>query len=252
MKNERKDEIIRMISENRMVKAQDLAKTFQVSMETVRRDLAELEQSNVIRRVHGGAVLNLAYSMEPDFSYREINNFEEKLLIGKQAVSFVENGETIIIDIGTTALEFARFLKGKKKVTVLTGSIKIAAELMDDPDIRVIVLGGFVRAGEGTISGYWAEDMIDKFQVDKVFMGVGALNARHGIMDYNIEESNLRRHYVEHAKEVIALADYSKFGISALNEACPAERITHLITDEKADKRIIKELKELGVNVTIV
>lgn len=252
MKNERKDEIIRMISENRMVKAQDIAKTFQVSMETVRRDLAELEQSNVIRRVHGGAVLNLTYSMEPDFSYREINNFEEKILIGKQAVSFVENGETIIIDIGTTALEFARFLKGKKKVTVLTGSIKIAAELMDDPDIRVIVLGGFVRAGEGTISGYWAEDMIDKFQVDKVFMGVGALNARHGIMDYNIEESNLRRHYVEHAKEVIALADYSKFGISALNEACPVERITHLITDEKADKRIIKELKDLGVNVTIV
>ena len=252
MKNERKDEIIRLISENRMVKAQDLSKQFGVSMETVRRDLADLEKNNIIRRVHGGAVLNLAHSMEPDFSYREINNFEEKVMIGKKAVSFVENGETIIIDIGTTTLEFSRFLKGQKKVNVLTNSMKIAFELMDDPDITVIMLGGFVRDGEGTTSGFWAEEMVDKFQVDKVFLGVGALNTEHGIMDYDISETNLRRHYIEHAKEVVALADFSKFGISALNEVCPVGKITQLITDEKADKRILKELKEKGVRVTIV
>ena len=130
--------------------------------------------------------------------------------------------------------------------------MKIAFELMDDPDITVIMLGGFVRDGEGTTSGFWAEEMVDKFQVDKVFLGVGALNTEHGIMDYDIRETNLRRHYIEHAKEVVALADFSKFGISALNEVCPVGKITQLITDEKADKRILKELKEKGVRVTIV
>lgn len=252
MKLERKEEIIRMISEDRMVKAQELAKKFQVSMETVRRDLAELEKQNIIRRVHGGAVLNMGTSLEPDFSYREINCYEEKLLIGKKAVELVEDGETIIIDIGTTALEFARFLKGRKKITVLTNSVKIVEELMDDQDISVIMLGGFVRNGEGSTSGFWAEEMVDKFQVDKVFLGVGALDTKLGIMDYIIEESNLRRHYVEHASKVIALADYSKLGITALNVVCPIGKIDYLITDEKSDKRILKELKEEGIQVFAV
>ena len=252
MKLERKDKIIRMISENRMVKAHDLAEQFQVSMETVRRDLAELERQNVIRRVHGGAVLNAGSSLEPDFSYREINRYEEKLLIGKEAANHVENGETIIIDIGTTAMEFAKFLKGKKAITVLTNSLKIAQELMDDPEISVLMIGGNVRDGEGSTSGYWAEEMVDKFQVDKVFLGVGALDSKLGIMDYIIGETNLRRHYVEHAREVFALADYTKLGITALNEVCPIRKIDYLITDERSDKRILKELREQGVEVIVV
>ena len=252
MKLERKDKIIRMISENRMVKAHDLAEQFHVSMETVRRDLAELEKQNIIRRVHGGAVLNAGSSLEPDFSYREINRYEEKLLIGKEAANYVENGETIIIDIGTTAMEFAKFLKGKKAITVLTNSLKIAQELMKDPEISVIMIGGYVRDGEGSTSGYWAEEMVDKFQVDKVFLGVGALDSKLGIMDYIIGETNLRRHFVEHAREVFALADYTKLGITALNEVCPVQKIDYLITDERSDKRILRELKEQGIEVIVV
>lgn len=251
MKIQRKDEIIKLAAENKIIKANEMAALFGVSMETIRRDLSDLEKSGVIRRVHGGAVLNVSNSVEPDYSYREIKNYEEKLLIGREAASLVKDGETIIIDIGTTCLEFAGFLKGKKKITVLTNSLKIALKLMDDSDITVILLGGVVRHGEGTSSGFWAEEMIDKFYAEKLFLGVGAVDSESGIMDYDIEESNLRRHFIKHSKKVIALADYSKFGIKALNEVCTVDKIDSLITDTRADKKIIKELRSKGVEVII-
>ena len=228
-----------------------MAASFSVSMETIRRDLAELEQEGIVRRVHGGAILNTGYSIEPDYAEREMKNFDEKRAIGKRAVSVVDDGDTIIIDIGTSTLEFAKMLKGKKNVTVLTNSLIIALILADDPDIKVIVLGGEVRHGEGTASGFWAEEMVDGFYVDKLFLGVGAMTVEHGVMDYDIPETNLRRHFIQHSKLVVALADYSKFGIKALNVVCPTEKLDYLITDEKTDQRILKELRERGVEVLV-
>lgn len=250
MKTQRKDKILKLIAENRIVKAGQLAEEFNVSMETIRRDLAELETQNLIRRVHGGAILNTTYNSEPEYSYREIENYEEKLLIGKKAADLVKDGDSIIIDIGTTALEFARFLKGRK-ITVFTNSLKIAYELMGDTDMTVIILGGKLRHGEGTTSGYWCEEMIDRFYADKLFLGVGAMQPEQGIMDYHIEETNLRRHYLKHAREVIALSDYSKFGISALNLVCETEQIDCLVTDEKTDKKMLREISNKGVKVII-
>lgn len=251
MKTQRRDAIIKALSESRAVKATELAASFRVSMETVRRDLAELEQEGIVRRIHGGAILNTGYSIEPDYAEREIKNFEEKRLIGKKAVSMVDDGDTIIIDIGTSTLEFAKMLKGKKKVTVLTNSLMIAFILTEDPDIKVIVFGGDVRHGEGTTSGFWAEEMVDGFYVDKLFLGVGAITVADGVMDYDIPETNLRRHFIRHSKLIVALADYSKFGIKALNVVCGTDKLDYLITDEKTDQRMLKDLKDLGVEVVI-
>ena len=122
---------------------------------------------------------------------------------------------------------------------------------MSEKEISVILLGGKVRLGEGTTSGYWSEEMIDSFYADKLFLGVGAIMPEYGVMDYHVEETNLRRHYIRQAKQVIAMADYSKFGIKALNHVCKAKDIDYLITDEKADKKVIKELREIGVKVLI-
>ena len=251
MKIKRKDEILRLLTENRMMNAGELADIFGVSMETIRRDLNELDEQKLIRRVHGGAILYTEYGVEPDYSYRTAENYNEKLLIAKKAAELVNDGDSIVIDLGTTTLEFARFLKGKKDLTVFTNSITIAYELMSEKEISVILLGGKVRFGEGTTSGYWAEEMMNGFFVDKLFMGVGALTAEHGVMDYHIEEANLRRHFVKQAKQVVALADYSKFGIKALNQVCKSDQIDYLITDEKTDKKILKELKQLGIQILI-
>lgn len=251
MKLQRKELILNMLTEHGMMKAGDLAEQFQVSMETIRRDLNELEESKLIRRVHGGAVLYTEYGIEPEYSYRSNANYEEKLQVAKKAAELIKDGDSLIIDLGTTTLEFSKILKGKKNLTVFTNSLKIAYELMSEKDISVILLGGKVRYGEGTTSGYWSEQMIDDFQVDKLILGVGAITPECGVMDYHIEESNLRRHFVKRAKQIIALADYSKFGIKALNQVCKSEDLDYLITDEKTDKKSIRQLREQGVQVII-
>lgn len=251
MKLTRKEEIIQMLSEQRIVTTVGLAEKFDVSMETIRRDFNELEELKMIRRVHGGAVLYTEYGIEPDYTYRTAENYNEKYRIGKRASELVKDGDSIIVDIGTTTLEFTRFLKGKRDLTVLTNSLKIAYELMTEKNISVILLGGKVRFGEGTTSGFWAEDMIDDFFADKLFLGAGAITPENGIMDYHIEETNLRRHFIKQARQVIALADYSKFGIKAMNQVCKSENLDCIVTDEKTDKKILKSLRDLGVNIII-
>ncbi|MEG0961671.1 MAG: DeoR/GlpR family DNA-binding transcription regulator [Lachnospiraceae bacterium] len=249
MRNQRQDEIMKILTENRMVKACDLVRKFGVSMETIRRDLKYLEKEGYLTRAYGGAVAKSMHGLEPEYTFREIKNYEKKIAIGREAAQLVEDGDTIIIDLGTTTLEFAKFLRTCKKLTVFTNSIQIAWELTKNAGIRVILLGGDVRPGELSTSGFLAEDSIDRFHVDKVFLGVGGFTIGYGIGDYHMEETNLRRHYVEHAQKVIALADYSKFGVKTLNHVCDIKNIDILVTDQEADKKLIAELRRRGVQV---
>lgn len=251
MKEERHDIIIQYISKSKFVKAQDLSEKFQVSMETIRRDLEEMEKEGLIKRVHGGAILDRLHGVEPTYDTREIKNYEEKIQIGKCAASLVEDGDSIIIDLGTTTLEFAKFLKEKKNITVLTNALQIATELSKYPAIKVILLGGNLRSGEISTSGHWAEKMVEQFYVDKLFLGTGALSLERGIMDYHIEETNLRRHFVKNANQIIALADYSKFGIRALNLVCGLKQLDVVVTDEKVNKTYIRDLRKAGIKVII-
>ena len=251
MLHDRRAKIVQMITSERMVKVNDLIKTFNVSIETIRRDLKYLEDSGYIRRVYGGAVVKSMYGLEPDYSSREIKNYNEKVAIGRKTVDLVDDGDTIAIDIGTTTLEFARALKGNKKVTVITNAILIAAALADDDNIRVIMLGGNVRKGDLSTSGFLSENDISLFNVDKIFLGIGGITIDEGITDYHIEESNLRRHILKKTHIVIGLADFSKFGVIAMNKVCDIEKINFLVTDDKTDKLMISKIRTLGIKVLI-
>lgn len=251
MLHDRRATIVQMITSERMVKVSDLIKTFNVSIETIRRDLKYLEDAGYIKRVYGGAVIKSMYGLEPDYSSREIKNYSEKVAIGRKTVELVDDGDTIVIDIGTTTLEFARALKGKKKVTVITNAIQIAAALVVDDNIRVIMLGGNVRKGDLSTSGFLSENNISLFNVDKIFLGIGGLTIEEGITDYHIEESNLRRHILKKTHMVIGLADFSKFGVIAMNKVCDIEKINFLITDDKTDKLMISKIRTLGIKVLI-
>ena len=191
------------------------------------------------------------YGLEPDYSSREIKNYNEKVAIGRKTVDLVDDGDTIAIDIGTTTLEFARALKGNKKITVITNAILIAAALADDDNIRVIMLGGNVRKGDLSTSGFLSENDISLFNVDKIFLGIGGITIDEGITDYHIEESNLRRHILKKTHIVIGLADFSKFGVIAMNKVCDIEKINYIIADDKTDKLMISKLRTLGIKVLI-
>lgn len=251
MLHDRRAKIVQMISSDRMLKVSDLTELFKVSIETIRRDLEYLEQKGYLNRVYGGAVAKSMYGMEPDYSMREVKHFAEKTAIGEAASNLIEDGDTIVIDVGTTTLEFAKWLKGKKKVTVITNAIQIALELVQDKDIRVMMMGGELRGGEYSTSGFLAEDAMKMFNVDKVVLGIGGITVKGGVTDYNIEEANLRRLMVKRTGMVIGLADFSKFGVTALNHICSANRLHTLVTDQNTPPKYLAEFRNLGINVVV-
>ena len=165
-------------------------------------------------------------------------------------MDFVDDGDVIVIDLGTTTLEFARALVGKKKnLTVLTNSIPIALILSEDENIRTVLMGGVVRKSEQSVGGSMCDNNLGQFHTDKAFLGVGGLTEKAGLTDFNMEEAPFRRMAVSRTQKVIALADHSKFGIVGLNHICDLEEISILITDRGADKNMINHIQNAGVEV---
>lgn len=252
MTHDRREAIVQLIESERFVKTADLMKKFEVSNETIRKDLEYLEKLNKIIRVYGGAVVKSMHGMEPKYENRKMKNYSEKAAIGEYAVNCINDGDTIIIDLGTTTLQFAKALKRKRNVTVITYSLPIALELISDANIHVILLGGNVRQGDLSTSGFLAEENMKHFYVDKYILGFGGLTIDGGLTDYNIEESNLRRQILSRAQEIIAIADYSKIGVTALNFICNVQDISVLITDTNVDERAVSEIRSKGVEVVCV
>lgn len=249
MLQERREKILDMLKKSGNVKVSELTALFDVSIETIRRDLEYLEGEGLLARVYGGAIPIKTRAVEPTYQTREIKNYAKKQAIGLRAVDLVEDGDVIAIDHGTTTLEFAKALVGKKKVTVITNALKIAITLAEDPNIRVIILGGEVRRGELAVSGHMSMDNLDHFNTDKYFVGVGGLSVSKGITDYHVEEANLRKTAIANTQKVIALTDYSKMGVIAMTNVCPLEDLDVLVTDQEADEEILKELRGMEIAV---
>ena len=247
---DRREKIIALLNRDGIVKANELVEQYGVSRETIRRDLEYLEKRGLVDRVYGGAILRKKRGVEPKIEKRQLEHYEEKKAIGQRAVDLVEDGEVIAIDLGTTTREFARALVGKKRrLTVITNSIPIALDLSVDENIRVIMVGGEVRKNELSVSGNIADENMRYFQTDKIFLGVGGLTEKFGITDYHVEETPFRRIGVSRTQKVIALADHSKFGVTAMNQVCSLEQIDALVTDRQADKNLIGRLKAKGMKV---
>lgn len=251
MLHERRSEIIEKVRKLRMVKVSDLMDEYQVSIETIRRDLEYLEKTGYLKRVYGGAVAHGLYGQEPTYSQREIVNYEEKRAIGAKAAELIDDGDTLIIDLGTTALEVVSCLSGKKDLTIITNATLIAQEAINYENCRVILLGGILRPGELSVSGHISDQNLSGFYANKLIMGVGGVSLDSGYTDYHLQEANTRRIMLEHADKVIAVADYSKFGVTAMNYICPANRIEKLVTDWSTPSKTIKEFREEGIDIIV-
>lgn len=253
MKNKRQEKILKMLQQDHTVKSLELKELFQVSMETIRRDLEALEAKGYVSRVYGGAALKSLYGEEKDTARSAGRNYREKQAIGRLAAELVEDGDAIILDVGTTALEVARNLKGVRSLKVFTNSVQAAEELMSERDTRVFLIGGEIRNGSSGLStsGGDAEAMMRNFYVDKAFIAIGGLSFDSGICDYHMEEANLRRLFIRQAKKVVGLADHAKFGVTALNRICGLNDLDFLITDEMADTQMVNELRAMNIDVRI-
>ncbi|PKG22675.1 DeoR/GlpR family DNA-binding transcription regulator [Niallia nealsonii] len=245
---DRQSEIMKQLHEFKTVKISELSKNLNVTRETIRKDLYEMEEKGLIRKVHGGAILNKA-NLETSYINRKNTNENEKRSIVKRASEFVENGDTLYIDYGTTALLFTREILSKKDLTIITNSLPIANEIIDYSDFGVIIIGGNVRKNEKSLFGPIAYRGIEKLYVDKGFFGIGGVDINAGFTNVHMGESEVSRLMLEHCQKTIVMADYSKFNTVSMNQVAPIEKVDVLITDDKADSKLLEQLNEKNVKV---
>lgn len=248
---ERRQHIFKDIEASGVASVRDLSQHFDVSMITIMRDLQELEQEGLIRRVHGGAISVRGASYEPPFSTRESQFSTEKQRIALKAVELVSDGDSLILDVGTTTLEIARALKGKRNLTVLVTNLRAALELARQPAIQVIVIGGKLRSSELSMVGHLAEETLRAFRVDKAFIGVGGITVEHGLTEFNFEEAGTKRIMFERALQRIVVADHTKFGRVMLTRVASLNAADILITGIEIDGDFQKAVEEAGVKVLL-
>lgn len=250
---DRRKKIVQMLDEGGSVRVGQLSSTFQVTEETIRRDLELLEKDGYLTRTHGGAVKNALDQQEIAFYIRNMRNHEEKEAIGRKAVEFIEPGEVIALDASTTALQVARFLKegDKKDVVVITHALKVAVTLADCPHITVISTGGVLQQRTMSFVGPIAENALTNYNIKKAFVSCKGLTVEEGITESTDVQATIKGEFLKAAKEVFLLADHDKFGQAALATVAPVTVIQKLITDGKTPALEVERYRSLGIDVII-
>ena len=250
MKLERRAQIVDLINMQKTVNNAELMERFDISIETVRRDLEYLEQQGYLRRVYGGAVANVSLTSEPEYDSRSQLQFQQKNAIAAEAAKLIRPGDSVYLGVGTTVQAMVQYMKNIGPITVFTNALRTAVALSDIPGCTVILPGGQLRAKELTLSGFPSEENLNHFNVDKAFIGIGGIT-ESGITDFHIGEAQVHRRLVENARQSIALADSSKIGVRALNNICSLSQIHAVVTDGGAGKQAIKNLEKAGVRVIV-
>lgn len=249
--SQRRHAILAEVRSATAVSAEALARRFAVSVETIRRDLRSLERDGLLDRVYGGATRPAGRSSEGSFAVRSVRNIERKRAIATLAASLIEPEETIVIDVGTTALEVARALPLAFRGRVLTNSVPAAMDLSARSDIELLISGGQVRAGDGACSGAHSDEFFGEFYADRAFLGSGGVHPDAGLTDYYPSEVVIRRTMIAHTASCYVLADSSKLGLIAVRHVCPLDQITAIITDDQADPDLVSGLEGAGATILI-
>ncbi|WP_031035579.1 DeoR/GlpR family DNA-binding transcription regulator [Streptomyces sp. NRRL F-5650] len=248
---ERHRRIVAELSRLRFVTTDDLTALLGVSHETVRRDLALLEQRGELTRVHGGATSPEApVGEEASFSERSGAMAEEKRTIGRAAAALVEPGQTVVIDVGTTALEVARALPADHTGVIATPSLLVAAEVSTRPRVEVLVSGGRLRAGDLACSNAHAVGFFSDLRADAVFVGSGGI-APYGLTDFHLDEVATKRAMLANASHRYVLADSSKFGRTAAHRVCDLGGFDTLLTDRPCPPELQTAIQRSGGAVVI-
>ena len=252
---ERRQQLVQLVEQRNSLTVAELSVHFRVSPATIRRDLSQLSQRGMIERAHGGAArrVRMATEMpEPPLIHRAAIQAEEKRRIGKAAAAHVHDGETIIISSGTTTVEMVPHLADRTGLTVITNALNIVFALAPYPTITVIVLGGVLRHSELTILGSLGEDALENLRADKLFMGSSAIHADYGLSAENFAEARSDQTLMDSAREIIVLADHTKFGRVATVRVTPLTRIRRMITGTDIPPEDARLLSEHDVMLELV
>lgn len=232
---------------------QELIAATGASLATLRRDLNRLESEGVIERLHGAAQLASGSSVEVAFEQREKENLKAKRAIANAAYEYLRPHTTIFLDSATTVLQLAQRLRlAPLPITVFTNGLAAARELMDVGKIKVMLLGGQLRAENASIVGTYAESMLDKLWFDQLFLGASAISVDGTICSIDINEAAVNARMIARSAESFMLADASKFGRMATYAVGPISSTTEVIVDAAISPDWRQRLANFGTRVTVV
>jgi DeoR/GlpR family transcriptional regulator of sugar metabolism len=243
--------ILQALSQRSRVQVGELAAALDCSEMTVRRDLESLERSGGLRRVHGGAA-NVSFSAEETpYGIRALECTDAKATIGAAAASLLADGETVILDGGTSVMEVARALRDRR-LTIMPLALRPVFELHECPGIKLLLPGGEVRPGELSLTGSLAEPSFAQLRFDTYVMGPCGIDAKAGVTTHFLAETAVKRAAATSSQRVIAVADSSKLGRVAFGHVCDLDEIDILVTDAGADQEKVDELRAMGVDIHCV
>ena len=243
-------DILELIALRGFVSTEDLSRTFDVTVQTIRRDINELGDQGMLRRHHGGA--GPTSSIENvDYSTRQVLNHEEKIGIASRAAAYIPDHASLFINIGTTTEEVAKALKGHKALRVITNNLNVANSLCDNRDFEVIVAGGVVRADRGVI-GESTMDFVRQFRVDFGIIGISGIDADGTLLDFDYREVRVAQAIIENARRVLLVADHTKFGCNPMVRLGHLSDIDVFFTDVPPPENIVRILSEGNVELHVV
>src|SRR5512135_2148353 len=248
---ERQKQILSMLTRQGRLSVTEVVRQFSISEATARRDLGSLASQGKAQRVHGGVIALDQAPPELPILQRTTEQADEKACIGRVAAQLIGDRETVFLSSGTTALEVARNLRGRKDLTVISNSLAVLNMLAGQKDISVISLGGMLRDSELSFIGHITEQALAEVRADKVIMGARGLSLEHGLTNDTLQETLTDRAILKTGREVIIVADHTKLNRVATALLAPLKSIHTLITDAGADKKFIHALKRQGITVIV-
>lgn len=252
LNEERRRSIVEMLQREGRVFVANLARHFRTSQITIRKDLEVLDNQGLIHRTHGGALpVQSGALVDPTLREKEKQHREEKIRIAMAAAKMVEEGQSVLLDSGTTTTAIARALKDIKKLVVITNAMNIAAEVAGT-NIEVILTGGVLRKNSFSLVGPVAEQSLRQLSADILFLGVDGFDTQLGIFTPNLFEAQVNRVMVEISRKTVAVCDSSKFGRRSLCNIMPATAVHHVITDKNIAKQELEALRDAGIKTTLV
>jgi len=245
-----------LIEEREFMRVSDLSEIFAISEVTVRSDLDLLASSTSIQRVHGGAMLDRSHSRpEQTFEQSAGTSPEEKAAIGMAAADLISSGESLIIDVGTTATAVARALAERRDladITVFTNGLTIAAELEPEiPRMTVVLTGGTLRPRQHSLIDPYGDFIFDKINVTTAFVGCNGMHPQEGLTNINLPEATIKSRMVKAAQRVVVIAGGSKLGRISMARFADLDEVDLLVTGSSAPPELVAQFSDLGV-ATIV
>ncbi|MGI9156432.1 MAG: DeoR/GlpR family DNA-binding transcription regulator [Marmoricola sp.] len=249
---ERRSAIAEIVRTSGAASIHELASRVGASEVTVRRDLRSLENAGLIRRQHGGAMSVNEQFREPTYAEKRHTASSEKAAIAREAAQFVHDGDAIVIGAGTTTMALAEQLRDRSELTVMTNSLLVAQSFADSRGVEVILTGGMLRGSILAMVGTAAENALTGLRADLTFLSGNGLSAENGLSTPNQMVASIDRAMAAAGREVVVLADHTKFVRDSVVQTVPSRDVHHLVTDHRAPPEDLQRMRDLGIDVHIV